>query len=230
MRACSCAIALGLVWPSLALGQEVEAWEPWADSAVQAPRAQVAPVRSAEPAGVEDAPSVETGPGVVETEPVEDSGPHVLHFGAGASFLAPIRPDDRAADHRWMSEISIRWAPFGLIGELGLDVALGRDQVFLIRPNLKFFFVKGWWFSMFLDGGCSILSHPGGTEVGGSASLGLVIGLHEHIALEIAGTASLFGLDDPAAAAFVGAAVAGEDRARRLVVFPGASARLMARF
>ncbi|HSA24663.1 MAG TPA: hypothetical protein P5076_24595, partial [Myxococcota bacterium] len=139
--------------------------------------------------------------------------------------------DDLAHDDLWLTEVTVRWAPFDLPAEIGFDFALGRDRTLLLRPNLKFLLVKRGDFSLFLEGACDVLVLPDSTEVGGGGGLGFTVGIIDHLALEVVASASVFGLDDSTARQFVGGEPIAEPVGdRRVVVFPGVSARLMARF
>jgi hypothetical protein len=241
-------VLLCVVWVltccSLTAQAEDEGFELWSEPTAGSAPAQPARVLAAPaesdapreaPQGDVDADALALLKAQVEAEAAQaarvEAGDYVIHFGVGESWLMSLRPDDLAHDDRWLTEISVRWAPFGLIGEIGFDFAIGQDRTLLLRPNLKFFFVKGGDFSLFLEGSCDVLVLADSTEVGGGGGLGFSVGLMDHLALEVLASASVFGLDDSTARQFVGgepiAATAGGDR---VVVFPGVSARLMARF
>ncbi len=116
----------------------------------------------------------------------------IIRFGVGASYLMPVRTDDRGSSRSVLSEFSMSWCPFGVLGEIGFDLAMTRKSAFFARPNLKIFPVKNNTFSMFLGGHYSIYSHPQGVEQGAGSSLGVVIGLGDNLALELTAAASLY--------------------------------------
>jgi hypothetical protein len=110
---------------------------------------------------------------------------YTFHFGAGVSYLIALRLDDMGAGQVLLSDFSFSWAPLDLVGEIGLDVSIGRSEMFIVRPKLKFFFVKHPLISVYIDLGIGFLSHKRGGSLGGGAGLGLVFGIIENLALEV---------------------------------------------
>jgi hypothetical protein len=156
----------------------------------------------------------------------------VIFFGAGAALMVPYRVSDGAMDSRVLSEFSLSWAPFGIVGEIGADVAITRSSSFLFRPNLKFYFVKHDIFSLYLEGSCAIFSGPDDTHVGGGGALGLVFGVMEHLAVEFRAGGSAFSMSEQSSSALLDGAPyrEGSEATPGLVLLPSVSARLMARF
>ena len=155
----------------------------------------------------------------------------IIRFGAGASWMHPLRLSDKASDDRLMTEFSASWAPFGLQGEIGFDFLIARDQKFVVRPNLKFYFFKHPWFSLFMEGACEVLFLAEGTELGGGGGLGVVIGLADNLAIELKGSASIYSMTPEGSQAMFGSAQDELDvGGRQLAVLPAATIRLMARF
>ncbi len=220
---------------------EEEGFELWSEPVAGPAPAEAAPAVAA-PVAAQPAPEADVDAEtlarlneIVEAEAAQaarvETGNYAIHFGAGARWLMSLRPDDLAHDDLWLTEITVRWAPFDLPAEIGFDFALGKDRTLLLRPNLKLLLVKRGDFSLFLEGACDVLVLVDSTDVGGGGGLGFTVGIIDHLALEVVASASVFGLDDSTARQFVGgepvAVPAGD---RRVVVFPGVSARLMARF
>jgi hypothetical protein len=158
----------------------------------------------------------------------EDEEGYIIWFGGGASLMMPLRLSGGSNDSKVLSEFSVSWAPFGIPGEIGVDLLMNRNNTFLVRPNLKFFFVKHKMFSLYFEGSCAILSTAGGTHFGGGGGIGLGFGLMDHLALELRATAVAMYVPDEAMTAFADMAPAegGED----LMVVPSIGARLTARF
>jgi hypothetical protein len=161
-----------------------------------------------------------------EPKTTADAEP-VIYFGAGATYQFSYRPADGASGSSVLPEFSVSWAPFGLLGEIGVDMAIGRQNTFLARPNLKFFFVKSAIFSAYLEGSCSWYSHGYGSDIGGGGALALSFGILQHMALELRVGATFFSFSPEAAEHLLGAQEVGGDE---LVVLASASARLLARF
>ena len=198
----------------------------WWDVEVEAkPAPSITPVPTATPA-----PANTT----IETEPLpanSNKNLSVIRFGAGASWQIFLRMEDKLTQDRIMSDFSFSWAPFGLMGEIGTDMSIGRKGMFIVHPNMKFFFVKKQPFSLYLEAACDVLSFSGGTEIGGGAALGMVFGLMDNLAIEVRAGTSIFDFSDQAAVAMLGLDETTSQVAdSNLSVLPILSARLMARF
>ncbi len=199
---------------------------------------QAAPVEVAKKDAEAGSAQTPTG-GQVESETAAADGypEHVIRFGAGASWLHPMRLADRSSDDKLLSDFSASWTPFGLPADLGVDLLIARDQQFFVRPNLKLFLVRHYWFSMFIEGTCELMFLSDSTELGGGGGFGMVIGLSDSLAFEIkasatvanlssAGDSQLFGATDPVGYSLLDEVTAG----KHLAVMPSASIHLMARF
>ena len=224
-------LTAGLLLASVQVqSQGMDGFESWEQAVAQASPSAAAvvadPPSDSRPVAAE---VFEQAEAVADAE--QAPGEYIIRFGVGATWLLPLRLDDKASGDRLMSDFSVSWAPFGLLGEIGADLAIGRQNTFVFRPNLKFFFIKHPWVSVYMEGACEVLSHADGTEVGGGAGLGLVIGILDNLALEIHASASLYSLSEAGAAQLLDlpdptARADGSD----LTVFPSVSARIMARF
>ncbi len=155
----------------------------------------------------------------------------VVRFGAGASWSVFLDPYAMATDDKVMSEFSMSWAPFGLVGEIGADLAIGRNAMFVFHPNLKFFFAKHHLFSFYFEGSCDVMSLDTGVEFGGGGGLGVIFGLTQNLVLEIKAAASVYYLSKESAERFFVRqdAVATNDT-KTLMLSPNLSARLLVRF
>ena len=171
-------------------------------------------------------------PAVAESHRDQSEDVYVIWFGAGASWMMPLRLSGGANDSRVLSEFSVSWAPFGIPGEIGADLLMNRNNTFLVRPNLKFFFVKHKMFSFYFEGSCAILSAAGGTHVGGGGGLGVAFGLMNHLALEMRAVVVALHLPGEAMAAFAGVALEDDETAgsKDLMLAPSIGARITARF
>lgn len=171
-------------------------------------------------------------PDVTESHQAQSEDGYVIWFGAGASWMMPLRLSGGSNDSRVLSEFSVSWAPFGIPGEIGVDLLMNRNSTFLVRPNLKFFFVKHKVFSFYFEGSCAILSAAGGTHVGGGGGLGVTFGLMDHLALELRAVAVVLHLPGEATAAFAGVALEDDETAgsKDLMFAPSIGARITARF
>jgi hypothetical protein len=220
--------------PSMALCQDLdnggfEMWEDHQTGTVDPEPASAPSPRIAGTAvvGRDNHPPQEVSQSAEDT-PARD---YVILFGAGALVVVPYRVSDGAMDSRVLSEFSVSWAPFGIVGEIGADLAIAKDSSFLFRPNLKFYFVKHEVFSAYLEGSCAVYSGSDGTYVGGGGALGLLFGVMEHLAIELRAGGSALSMSAQASSALVdGAPYAENDRASGLVLLPAVSARVMARF
>jgi len=156
---------------------------------------------------------------------------YFIRFGAGVSWMIPMRLADMANGERLMSEFSVSWAPAGMIAEIGMDLGIGRDNVFDIKPNLKFFFLSNQWLSVYLEGGCDVMFFEEGREVGAGAGLGFVLGIMENLALEIKASASVFSLSDEGASRLLEFSdELANTQVSNLSIFPSLTARIAARF
>ncbi len=168
---------------------------------------------------------------VQTTETTARAADFVVRFGAGASWAVFLRPSDMASNDKLMTDFSMSWAPFGLVGEIGADMVIGRNSMFVFHPNLKFFFVKHHLFSLYFEGACDVLSLDSGVEVGGGGGLGMVFGIIHNLALEIKASASIYSLSKEAAESLFGRDDAMSLRdTSNLMILPTLSARLLARF
>lgn len=245
--ACLCLIVL-VAAPAPGQDDAFEGFETWEEVEASRPSEQTGSpdVRQArmasttgqiERAPAERAPAVQPAPaaGSLEQQAAAESPApsFAVRFGAGASWLVGLRVADQASADRWLSDFMLSWAPFGLVGEIGVDLSLGRDSLVLFRPNLKFFFAKSAAFSLYLKGGCDLLSHQAGLEVGGGGGLGLVFGIIDNLALEFEASVAVYSLSDAAAAALLDSPSEqppGVESPSGLSVFPAVTARLVARF
>ena len=245
--ACLCLVVLVAI-PAPGQDDAFEGFETWDEAEASNPSEKtgspdVRQARMASRTGqvdrapAERAPAAQPAPaaGSLEQQAAAESpeSSFAVRFGAGASWLVGLRVADRASADHWLSDFSLSWAPFGLVGEIGVDLSLGRDSLVLFRPNLKFFFVKEAAFSLYLKGGCALLSHEAGLEVGGGGGLGLVFGIIDNLALEIEASAAVYSLSDTAAAALLDLPdepQPGVEPPSGLTVFPAVTARLVARF
>ncbi|MBN2496524.1 MAG: hypothetical protein JXR96_18160 [Deltaproteobacteria bacterium] len=162
----------------------------------------------------------------------EDEAPQwasCFSFGAGATVLFPIRlVDEQAGGERIFSDFFASWAPFDAPGEIGIGFGLGRSGDILLQPNLRFFFVKSQAFSAYLEGDFALLSQSGATALGGGAASGMVIGLMDHLALELRASVSLLSLQAEQDVRFFDprSNTAGSE----LAIFPCVTLRVLARF
>ncbi len=156
---------------------------------------------------------------------------YFIRFGAGASWMMPLRLADMANGERLMSEFSVSWSPVGMIAEIGMDLGIARDNVFDLKPNLKFFFLNNRWFSVYLEGGCDLMFLAEGREVGIGTGLGFVLGILENLALEIKASAEVFYLSEDSAKHLLDL---GDElsiaQVSNFTVFPSLTARIVARF
>lgn len=156
---------------------------------------------------------------------------YFIRFGAGASWMIPLRLSDRANGERLMSEFSLSWAPAGMIAEVGVDLGISRDNMFELKPNLKFFFLNNKWFSVYGEGGCDMIFFSEGKEVGAGVGLGFVIGIMENLAIEIKASASMFSLSEKAAGRLLELNDdVSEVQTSELSILPSLTARIAARF
>lgn len=172
-----------------------------------------------------------------EAKATEGYPEHVIRFGAGASWMHPMRLADRRSDDQLLSNFSASWTPFGLPADIGVDLLIARDQKFFVRPNIKLFLYRHYWFSLFVEGTCELMFLSDSTEVGGGGGMGMVIGLSDSLAIEIkasatvanlssAGDSDLFGPVDPVELSLLDEVTGG----KHLAVMPSATVHLMARF
>lgn len=155
----------------------------------------------------------------------------LVRFGAGASYLVALRPSDLAAGDRVLSEFSLSLSPWRAVFEIGADLALGRDDRFFARPNLKLLLVNRLDVSFYLEGHLALFSQESGLEVGWGGGLGASAGLMENLALEVVCATMVFWLLPQAAEGLIGPGLKSiSDSEKSLVVFPYAGIRLSARF
>ncbi len=219
-----------------ALADDFELWDDQAKAKpvpAAVPAAVPTPVPAAIPAAI-PAPVPAAAITTIDTKAASTDSSEslsVVRFGAGASWQVFLRMEDKLTSDRVMSDFSFSWAPFGLLGEIGADMSIGRDGMFIFHPNLKFFFVKNQTFSLYLEGACDVLSFSDGIEIGGGAGLGVVFGLMDNLAIEVRAGASVFDFSDQAAVAMLGLDETTSQLAdSNLSVLPTVTARLMARF
>ena len=168
---------------------------------------------------------------VQTTETTARATDFVVRFGAGASWAVFFRPDNMASNDKLMTGFSVSWAPFGLVGEIGADMVIGRAAMFVFHPNLKFFFVKHHSFSLYFEGSCDVLSLDSGVEVGGGGGLGMVFGIVHNVALEIKANASIYSLSKEATESLFGRDDAMSLRdTSNLMIIPTLGAKLLVRF
>jgi len=221
--------------PSLALSEtlDIDEFETW-DASQTDPAASAPPARLAKAPvdGQTESNAVRTELELTESSTKATDQPKqdfIIHFGAGAIWTVPLRLADKATDDKVLSVFSASWSPFGLIGEVGFDLAMARNSSFLASPNLKFFFVKHHAFSCYLEGSLAIHSHLAGTDLGGGGGFGMIFGLIDHLAFEIRASAVLLDLSGEVAGQMF-SAEDGPAEVSNLVVVPAVGARLLARF
>jgi len=157
--------------------------------------------------------------------------PPLVRFGAGAAYLVELRPADLAVSDRLLSEFCLSFSPLRAVFEIGADMALGRDDRFFVRPNLKLLLVNNLKLSIYLEGQLDLLSDAGGLHVGYGAALGATSGLMENLAVEVVAAAMVFDLPVSVSDGLVGPGLRSDVHLEKsLVVFPYASLRLSARF
>jgi hypothetical protein len=154
----------------------------------------------------------------------------LIHFGAGARWLAPIRISDGLRNDKLFPVFSVSVAPFRIIGEVGLDLVMGKDSSFFLEPNLKFFFVKNDILSVYLEGTVAIYSQQSGTRIGGGTGLGILAGLMDHLALEIRAAALVLNLRGEDSVSLLSNISETSNGPTALVLCPSLEARLLARF
>ncbi len=156
---------------------------------------------------------------------------YFIRFGAGASWMVPTRLSDMANSERLMSEFYISWAPAGMIAEVGLDLGISRDNVFDLKPNLKFFLLSNRWFSVYLEAGCDVMFLSEGKEVGANAGVGFILGIIDNLALEIKASTAMFSLSQQGASHLLELGDESADaNTSNLTIFPSLTARIAARF
>jgi len=162
---------------------------------------------------------------------------HVIRFGAGASWMRPLRLTGNSSDDQLLSDFSASWTPFGLPADIGVDLLIAREQRFFVRPNLKLFLFRHYWFSFFVEGTCEVMFLSETTELGGGGGLGMVIGLSDTLAIELKASATAIKLSQSSSDELFGRANAAEvdllqdaTGGGHLAVMPSASIHLMARF
>jgi len=167
---------------------------------------------------------------VTTSVPAARESKALIRFGAGATYLVPVRPGDFATGERVMSEFSVSLNFFRSVVEVGADLAMSRDSTFFIRPNLKLI-LGDLDFAFFLEGFLALYSHPDGLELGGGGGVGAVTGIIDNLALEVFAAVMVFDMSAPAAASLVHGGFLGDggEPGSRLFI-PYAGARLVARF
>jgi hypothetical protein len=173
---------------------------------------------------------VDISPPTVKKKPESSIEEYLVHFGAGARWLIAVRVADGARDDTILSVFSFSVSPYGIAGEVGVDLALGKNSTFFIEPNLKFFFVKHEIISVYLEGDFAIYSQPSSTRFGGGASLGVVGGLIKHLSIELRASTLLLNLSGADSASLLNTNPDPTDGKKALILCPSLEMRLMARF
>ena len=173
---------------------------------------------------------IEADPPTVEKRSEDSPEEYLVHFGAGARWLMAVRTSDASAADSVLSVFSASLSPYGIVGEIGIDLALGKDSSFFLSPNLKFYFVKHEIISVYLEGAFVLYSQSSGTHYGGGAGLGIVGGLMQHLSIELRAAAVLLNLNDAESAALLDMTADPSTGSNALIVCPSVEARLMARF
>jgi hypothetical protein len=155
---------------------------------------------------------------------------YLVNFGAGARWLITVRTSDGAIEDEVLPVFTVSVSPYGIVGEVGVDLALGKDSSFFLLPNLKFFFVKHEIISIYLEGAFALYSQPSGTHYGGGAGFGIVGGVMEHLSIELRASAVMFNMNDVDSALLLNTAPEPPDGSKSLILCPSVEARLMARF
>lgn len=213
----------------LALAQELvldgfELWQETAPVSVLGTQSETPPAAKIARASVESRVSSKA------RAPVSQIEEPIVQFGAGASFAVPMGLSEQSGLPKFFSEFSANWAPRGAMAAVGADLAIGRDNSFIFRPNLKFYVVTQNALSVYLEGACGVYALDSLTEVGGGAGLGIVVGLMDHLALELRATGMAFSLSPQVAATFFKGDPRSSDSENSVILFAGFAARLMAKF
>lgn len=169
-------------------------------------------------------------PPIAEKRSEDSPKEYLIHFGAGARWLVPVRISDGSREDSLLSVFSVSVAPFRIIGEVGIDLSMGKDSSFFLEPNLKFFFVKHETVSIYLQGAFAVYSQSSGTYLGGGAGLGVVGGIMKHLAIEFRASAVLLNLNGADSASLLNTAPDSAGVDKTLLLCPSLEARLMARF
>jgi hypothetical protein len=165
----------------------------------------------------------------VAKPPATPPAAYLIRFGVGPSYLAPLRLSDKAHGNMVFPEFAVAVSPFGLPAELGLDIAIGRDQTLLLRTDLRAYAFRHWLFSLYMEASCAVYVGRQSTEVGGGVGLGMIFGLMENLSVELRASGDLFSMPADLVAELVGAGGNG-DTGRQWIIFPAVTARVMARF
>jgi len=155
---------------------------------------------------------------------------YLVRFGAGARWLLVMRTTDGSMEDNLLSVFSASVSPYGIVGEVGVDLALGKNSTFFFEPNLKFFFVKHAIISIYLEGAFAIYSRPSSTHYGGGASIGVIGGMMEHLSLELRASTLLFNMNDVDSSSLLNANPDPSNDKKALILCPSLEVRLMARF
>lgn len=160
-------------------------------------------------------------------EPLKE---YLVHFGGGARWLFAMRTSDGSMEDTMLSVFSASVSPYGMVGEIGVDLALGNDTSFFLSPNLKFFFVKHEIISIYLEGAFAIYSQPSSTHYGGGASIGVIGGMITHLSLELRASTLVLNMNDVDSASLLNTNPDPSDDKNSLILCPSLEVRLMARF
>lgn len=153
-----------------------------------------------------------------------------IRFGAGASYLMPIRLGSSATGNKVWPEFSAWVAPFGRLAAIGGDLALGKDATLLFTPGLKLYVFESEVLTLYLEGSAGIYSHEKGTEFGGGGGAGLIIGLMDNLTIELDGSVTAFSLADEVVAGLLEQRTVADAPAAGLTLVASFGARLMTRF
>jgi hypothetical protein len=175
-------------------------------------------------------PQAEVASLSAEKPPEDSRDEYLVHFGAGARWLLTVRTSDGAMKDNILSVFSVSVSPYGIVGEAGIDLAIGKDSSFFLLPNLKFFFVKHEIISIYLEGTFALYSQPSGTNFGGGAGFGVIGGIIENLSLEFRASAVVLNLNEIESASLLNGAPEPPDGNKSLILCPSVEARLMARF
>jgi hypothetical protein len=231
---CSIIILLFIPTVSQALDGSPSSFEMWEDHLVASATHPVTKPVIIPPSGVTERNSTSVSrrmkPASRESDSAQSPEEYVIHFGAGAAWMFPMRLAEWKQSDVVFSKISASWAPFGLVGEVGLDLALGRKSDFFLLPNLKFYFAKHRSFSIYLEGSAAIYSYPNGTDLGGGAGLGIILGLMDHLAIEFRASAVMFGFPEEKSLPLIGSSSEQSAGIPAIILCPSVGSRLVARF
>jgi hypothetical protein len=151
----------------------------------------------------------------------------IITFGAGVSYSMPYRFSDGALGDLLAPELTVSISPLQRHMDIGIDLVLDRHGLFVLRPNLKFYFVKNEAIGVYAEGSAPIVFQEAGVDAGAGMGLGVQIGLMEHLAVDLRALAAVFFLEGAASSRLLDTDALD---AEAFVGFLSFGARLVARF